>query len=285
MSIAAGWNLTSYLIKYKYMSQSERELAFLRDLYINSEWTKRFTDLVDKGFDLKHIENLAYLNAGTGDHCIELHEKIDESTTMFAVCENPELLKIARDKALAVKADISFSDNRPEDNAFDGVIADASFSSPEELTTLLSESIRIAKAGGSVAMMITSAGSFGEVFSLLWEVMFNEGIGDQGATTEEMIAALPSTDHIKELGEDYGLTKIKTETANEVFEFENAEAFKHSPLVAHFLMPQWLKNISESEQELVIDKLTQLIDAEYGEIPFRFTVKATLLTGEKAFEH
>lgn len=267
------------------MSKSERELAFLRDLYINSEWTRRFTDLLDKELDLKHVENLVYINAGTGEHCIEVREKADESTGIFAYCDNDELLKIARDKAVAVKADVEFSNSRYEDNAFDTVITDASFTKPGELADLLTESLRIAEPGGKIAMMIPAAGSFGEVFSLLWEVLFNEDLGEHGAAAEAMISALPSTGRIKELAEDAGFANAKTETANEVFEFENGEAFANSPLVADFLMPDWLKTLSEAEKAVVLEKLTQLIDAEYGEIPFRFSVKVTLLTGKKAFSH
>lgn len=267
------------------MSKSERELAFLRDLYINTEWTRRFTDLLDKNLDLKHVENLVYLNAGTGDHCIEVREKADESTAIVALCDNDELLKIARDKAVAVKANVAFSNSRLENDAFDAVIADASFTKPADLTALLLESVRIAEPSGEISVMLPAAGSFGEVFSLLWEVLFNENLGEHGAAAEAMISELPSADRIKELGENAGLKDVKTESANEVFEFENGEAFITSPLVDNFLMPEWLKTLSDAEKTVVQEKLTQLIDADYGEIPFRFSVKATLLTGKKAFSH
>lgn len=267
------------------MSKSERELAFLRDLYINSEWTRRFTDLIDKNFDLKHVENLIYINAGTGEHCIELREKADESTAIFAYCDNEELLKIARDKAIAVKSDVEFSHSRSESDAFDAVITDASFVRPGKLPDLLSETVRIARSGGNVAVFLPAAGSFGEIFSLLWEVLFNEDLGEHGATAETMISELPSTNRLIELAENMGIANPKTETANEIFEFENGEAFINSPLIADFLMPEWLKTLNEDETRLVLDKLKQLIDTEYGELPFRFSVKAALLTGKKTVSH
>jgi hypothetical protein len=74
---------------------------------------------------------------------------------------------------------------------------------------------------------------------------------------------------------------IKTETAKEVFEYENGAEFVSSPLIADFLLPAWLEMLDEKEKERVSEKLAQLIDAEDGNLSFRFTVKVTLLTGEK----
>lgn len=263
------------------MPKTQRELAFLRDLYINDDWTKRFTDLLDKHLDLKDVENLVYLNAGTGSHCLELREKADEKTAIFARCGDEDMLNIARDKAIAVKADVEFSNTNFESDAFDMVIADASFVRPGDLGEFIAESVRVAEPGGEVAVMISGAGSFGEIFSLLWEVLFNEDLGEHGAAAEQMIAELPTNAKIEELAENAGLTNIRTASANELFEYDNGEAFISSPLVTDFLLPEWLKTLSENEKEHVSQKLAQLIDAEDGDLTFRFSVKVTLLTGEK----
>lgn len=267
------------------MPKTQRELAFIRDLYINEDWTKRFTDLLDEHLDLKDVENLVYLNAGTGGHCLELREKADEKTAIFVSCGDEEMLNIARDKAIAVKADVEFSNTNFENDAFDMVIADATFVRPAELEAFVAESVRVAEPGGEVAIMIPGAGSFGEIFSLLWEVLFNEDLGEHGAAAEQMIAELPSTTRIKEVGESAGLTNIRTASANELFEYDNGEAFISSPLVTEFLLPEWLKTLSENEKEQVSQKLAQLIDTEDGSMTFRFSVKAILLTGEKAYAH
>ena len=81
------------------MAKTQKELAFLRDLYIQDEWTKRFTDVVDKHMDLSDSENMLYINAGTGGHALAINERCGEKTDIFASCENEDLLAIARDKA------------------------------------------------------------------------------------------------------------------------------------------------------------------------------------------
>lgn len=264
------------------MTKTQKETAFLRDLYINDEWTKRFTDLVDKNFGFKGAENLLYLNAGTGNHCFQLREKLDDKTAIFARCESEELATIARDKAIAVKSDVDFSTMRFDDDAFDVVVADATLVAPAEIGEFVSDAVRVTRSGGKAAFFLPSAGSFGEIFSLLWEVLFNEDLGEHGHVAEEMIAEIPTVSRVEEIAAEAGLIDVKSETAREVFEFENGEAFISSPLVADFLLPAWLRTLSEEEANRVTASLSKLIDAEDGDLSFRFSVKATLVTGEKA---
>ena len=107
------------------MSKTEKELAFLQDLYVATDWTERFTDLLGKDFNTEEFENILYINAGTGNHALDLEEKLEENTELVAVTENEELVKIAQAKADAIKSDINFTALMPV-RKFDAVIADAS---------------------------------------------------------------------------------------------------------------------------------------------------------------
>jgi hypothetical protein len=66
-----------------------------------------------------------------------------------------------------------------------------------------------------------------------------------------------------------------------LFEYESGTEFVESPLVADYLLPHWLAPLDENENERVVKQLTHLIDAEEAPLTFRFSVKATLLSGEK----
>ena len=268
------------LDKYS-MAKTQKELAFLRDLYIQDEWTKRFTDLVDKHMDLSDSENMLYINAGTGGHALAINERFGEKTDIFATSEDEHMLAIARDKAAAVRSDVDFSTIRFEDDAFDAVLADASFVRPAELESFIENTVRVARTGGDIAIFLPTAASYGEVFSLLWEVLFNEDLAEHGAAVEQLIAELPTISRIEELAERAGVVNINTQTAVELFEYENGTEFIESPLVADFLMPIWLETLDEEERERAVKQLAGLIDAEDGTLTFRFTLKATLLTGEK----
>ena len=264
------------------MGKTQKELAFLRDLYVTPDWTRRFAELADKHLDLDDVENVLYLNAGTGDHCFAIRDKVEGQTAVFARCENEDVLSIARDKAIAVRSDVDFSTMTFDDDSFDAVIADASLVLPDDIDEFVQDAIRVAKTGGNVTFFLPSAGSFGEVFSLLWEVLFNEDLGDHGHDAEEMITEQASVATLKSRAEFLGLTRVKSETANEIFEFENGSAFVTSPLVEDFLLPHWLETLDENEKEQVTQKLSDLIDSEDGDLSFRFSVKATVITGTKS---
>lgn len=263
------------------MPKTEKELAYLTDLYIHDEWTRRFTELVDKHIDLTDAENLAYLNAGTGNHAMTLDERFGEKTDIFASCENAEVLQIALDKAAALSSRVDFSQIRFEDDAFDAVLTDASFASAERAADLVEESIRIARVGGDVALYLPSSGSFGEIFSLLWEVVAAEDLGPDTPNVEELITQLPTAAELETLAKSLGMVNIQRKVETEVFEYENGEAFITSPLVEDFLLPRWLESLDDEGRARVVGALCKLIDDEDGTLTFRFSVKVTLVTGEK----
>lgn len=268
-------------IKINIMTKTERELAFLRDLYVDSDWTQRFTNLVDKHLVFANEKNFLYINAGTGNHALVLSKKFGKDTKFFATCENKEILAIARDKSSATKAGIDFSMRRFDDETFESVLADASFARPAELPRLVAEAARVTETGGRVAFFTVAAGSFGEVFSFLWEVLFNADLGEHGAAAEQMISELPTVSQIEELAQSVGLKEVQAHVANETFEYENGQQFINSPLVADFLLPVWLKTLSDKEKKQAATELAKLIDTEDGTMSFRFSVKAVLITGTK----
>lgn len=263
------------------MSKTEKELAFLRDLYIDTDWTRRFTELVDKHLEFGNEKNFLYINAGTGNHALVLSEKIGKDAKFFATCENKEILTIARHKSLATKANIDFSMTRFDDEAFESVLADASFVRPADLPQFVAEAARVTEIGGKIAFFTVAAGSFGEIFSFLWEVLFNADLGEHGATAEQMISELLTVSQIEEIAQDVGLRKIKSHVTNEIFEYENGQHFISSPLLADFLLPVWLQTLSDKEKKQVTKELARLIDTEDGTMSFRFSVKAVLITGTK----
>ena len=260
------------------MSKSQKELAFLRNLYIETDWTQRFTDLLDGSFKFSDEEKILYINAGTGNHAISLREKLDENAELWAMPENAELLKIAQAKADAVKADISFFADFPIEKV-DTVLADASFVRPTEIKDFLTKIISLSEK--RVVFFLPTAGSFGDIFSYLWETFLNADLLEKESEIERLITEIPTISRIKETAENLGLTKLQEETKTEFFEFETGEAFVNSPLAADFLFPMWLTFVDEKEKEQIIEKLAQTIDDDLDGISFSFAVKATLIVGEK----
>lgn len=260
------------------MSKSQKELAFLRNLYIETDWTERFTNFFDEKFKFSAKEKFFYVNAGTGNHALVLREKLDEDAEIWAMPEDAELLHIARAKAEAVKADISFFSDYPAEKV-DAVLADASFVRPTELDNFLKKIIEL--SNNQVMFFLPTAGSFGDIFSYLWETFLKADLLEKEAEIESLITELPTVSKIVKTVENLGLTKLHTETKTEFFEFESGVDFVDSPLAADFLFPAWLSFFDESEVERVKEKLAQTIDEERDEMKFSFLIKATLVSGEK----
>jgi len=260
------------------MSKTQKELAFLRDLYIETDWTERFTNVFDENFKFSGEKRILYVNAGTGSHALALRKKMKNDPEFFGVCESQELLTIAKAKEEAVKAGVDFSKTAPK-GKFDAVIADASFTRPKDLKEFLAQAID--QSGKQFVAVLPTAGSFGEIFSILWESLFELDLLDKSAEVERLISEIPTTMRLEDWAQDLGLSKVELVTKNEFFDFESGEKFIEAPLVADFLLPAWLNFLDKKEQTRVRRKLVQTIDEDRNDLVFRVSVKATLLIGEK----
>ncbi len=261
------------------MNKTQKELAFLRDLYVAEDWTARFTDIFDANFKFSGEKSILYVNAGTGNHAIAVSEKLEQDSNMNAFNEDEELNIIAQAKANALKSDVFFASVFP-DESFDVVLADASFVELKNLYSFVAEIIDLSDK--QVAFFLPTAGSFGEIFSFLWETLFDLDLLENGTEVERLIAAIPTVSKIKEMVKNLGLSKLEIVTKTEIFEFENGMDFVTSPLIADFFLPVWLDFLDEQEQKRVSERLAQIIDADDGTLSFCFSIKATLVVGEKS---
>src|SRR5919205_817928 len=124
--------------------KSDKELAFLHDLYVATDWGERFAELVDEHVKLPREGRALYVASGTGGHAL----------------------------ALAGRAG-------REVEQFDLVVGDASLVAPERLPEMLSEMVRVAAPGATVALNVATASSFGEFFSVYWEALARAGYEEE----------------------------------------------------------------------------------------------------------
>ncbi len=260
------------------MSKTKKEIAFLRGLTVEPEWTQRFTDIFDETVKIKKIETLTYINAGAGNHAIEVYEKLGGKTEVFPVCETEEIQNIAQVKAEATKSKLDFSTKFPLAES-DFVIGDASLVEPSDLEDFLKKAVH--SSNNSVVFFLPTAGSFGEVFSYLWEVLLDLDLLDKSEDLEKLINNLPTVSHVEEMFKDLKVKKIETTTKNELFEFDSGTEFIESPLVQFFFMPSWFGFLNKKEKEQVRKKLAEKIDKDCNGMTFRFTVKATVMGGKR----
>lgn len=265
------------------MSQTDlREKAFLKDLYLSELWISRFIDFFDKSLKTDEApENIAYLNAGTGNHPFALRDRFGRESKITAFCEDAETLKIAAGKAEAMHSDVSFTDERPDAEGFEMVVVDATLANPDDFKNSVSDAIAACRPGGTVAVMCVSAGSFGEIFSLLWEDFFSKGDSEGGALVEKLIGRIPTSSALEDFAKDAGLQKVSTKVSNEIFEMGEEEDLSSSVLLKKFLFPLWLGSVEEDEITKSLESIARLFKEDDADLSFRFSVKATLLIGTR----
>ena len=270
--------------------KSDKELAFLQDLFIAPDWGERFSELIDAHVTLPKEGEALYVAGGTGGHAMALHERAGEKLELTCVDENPECTELAQAKASAISERIAFAttplDNLDlKDNRFDLVIGNASLVPRQRLRKMFSELVRVAAPGGTIALTLPTSSSFGEFFSIYWEALHNCGLIDHESDVEQLITELPTISDIEQLAEDEGLRDVESFTRIEEFDFESGEQFLTSPLVAEFLMHEWLALVPEDKRAELFNEISRLINEERHEAEFALSVKATLVVGQKAHSH
>jgi ubiquinone/menaquinone biosynthesis C-methylase UbiE len=270
--------------------KSDKEMAFLQDLFIAPDWGERFAELIDEHVKLPKEGKALYVEAGTGGHAMALQERAGNKLELLCVDENPESLELARAKATAMNEQTGFDTAQLDsldlrDNQFDLVVGNASLVSRQRVRKMFSEMVRVAGPSATIALALPTASSFGEFFSIYWEALHNNGLLDHEPGVEQLITELPTVSDVEQLAEDEGLRDVKSWTSIEEFDFESGEQFLSSPLVADFLMHEWLALVPDDERARLFSEISRLINEERHQAEFALSVKATLMVGHKAHSH
>jgi len=268
--------------------KTNKELAFLHELFVATDWGERFAELIDEHLKLPKKGRALYVASGTGGHAIALQERVGKNVRFLGVDESEANLELARVKAkAAVKDAIDFREEKVdrltlEDNQFNLVIGDGSLVHSERIPEMLAEIARVATPGATVALALPTFSSFGEFFSIYWEALHNLGLLDHEGDVESLISVLPTPAALEEIAEQAGLEETSSVTKAEEFKYESSENFLSSPLVSDFLMPIWLETLPPASRRQVIDEIGRLVNDESHGAEFALTVKATLVMGQKA---
>jgi ubiquinone/menaquinone biosynthesis C-methylase UbiE len=268
--------------------KTDKELAFLHDLYVATDWGERFAELVDEHVALPKEGRALYVGAGTGGHALALAARGGAALELVGVEESEEQVGLARLKAAAVEGagaefrHAQLEDLGFEDEQFDLVVGDASLVAPERLPEVLGEMVRVAAPGATVSLSVASSSSFGEFFSVYWEALASAGYAEQAAGVGSLIAELPTVSDVETLARREALEGVESWTQIEVFDFKTGREFLDAPLVQDFLLGRWLDSLpDEGARAGVLEEVARIIDDDH-EGAFTLTVKATIVVGRKA---
>jgi ubiquinone/menaquinone biosynthesis C-methylase UbiE len=269
------------------MTKTNKELAYLHELFVATDWGERFAELIDEHIKMPKEGQVLYVSSGTGSHAIALQERSSDSLEFLCIDENAESLELARAKSIALGDSVNFRqgkvDQLPvEDSSFDVVIGDGSLVHSSRIPKMLGEMTRVAATNAVVALVLPTFSSFGEFFSIYWEALHNSGFNNHESAVEGLISKLPSVSAMEQMAEQAGLSDVASWTRIEEIDYASGEAFLGAPLIEDFLMPGWLQSLPEGSYELVTKEIGRLINEERHEAEFAISFKATLVIGKKA---
>ncbi|MDT7781122.1 MAG: hypothetical protein QOC99_3634 [Acidobacteriota bacterium] len=268
--------------------KSEKELAFLYDLYVATDWGERFAVVLDEHVKLPAQGRALYVASGTGGHALALAVRGGSALDFVCVDESEERLALARTKAATVEgASVEFrhaqlEDLPFEDEQFELVVGDASLVAPERLPEMLAEMVRVAAPRATISLSVATASSFGEFFSVYWEALASAGFEEQAAGVGSLIGELPTASDVETLAGREALEGVESWTSVEEFDFASAREFLDAPLVQDFLLGRWLDSLPDEEARSgVLAEVERIIDEERQEGEFSLSIKATIVVGRK----
>src|SRR5712691_5759785 len=111
--------------------KTNKELAFLHELFVATDWGERFAELIDDHVEFPKEGQALYLASGTGGHAIALQERSSQNLKFLCIDENEECLELARAKATVLQDGTQFRQDRIDhlaipDNQFNLVVGDGS---------------------------------------------------------------------------------------------------------------------------------------------------------------
>lgn len=268
--------------------RSEKELAYRYDLYIVPYWRDAFDQMVIEHVKLPQQGNVLIVNCGTGGLALEVASLLGARGDVIATDPYPERLHLARAKAEVKKlTNVFFYDRQPtqlgmEDELFSLVVGDAALMPTEQIEPMLGQMVRLTDSNATVALLMLTHGSFGEIFSLLWEALYHCRLDHYTASLEALLNEHPTTTQARQMMMQNGLTHVHHFTERRELDFASAQELFESPLVEDYFLDHWLHFLPDkATRRDVIGAMTEIIDRERGQAYVEMSVKASLLIGQR----
>ncbi len=265
-----------------------KEAAYLYDLYIVPQWREPFDRILDQEIKLPEEGTLLDAGCGTGGFAIDMALRAGARTKVVGIDSSEERLALARGKADLAKLErVRFSRGAlvalgGEAAQFDLVVGDATMTEPRELEAVCMEFARVAKPGATIALKLTTRGSFDEFFSLYWEALYNLELTQYTPQLEGLITERPTVADVEAAARAAKWKHVRSVTEKERFDFPDAQAYFVSPLMNAGFLGHWFSILPDQKtRDRVQKELSVIIDRERNAMDFDVSIKATVLIGQR----
>ncbi len=267
-------------------TEHRRERAYRFDLMIATDWCERFDAVLAEHVKMPKKGRLLEINCGTGSAAIALAATLDEGEVV-GTDEDPDRIAIAQSKAGVASTSNTFLVANPEqldfeNDAFDGVILDASLVDPDRLGAMAAEAVRVARDGAPIAVKVALRGTFDEFYSLYWEALHDIGLDDAvWASLEGLMSRRPTVHEALDTIRASGIKSAFPHRSREEWRFATAREFLTAPLVSDLFLAEWVGILPEDRQADVMRTVASIIDREIDGHYFDVSASAVVFAGHK----
>jgi ubiquinone/menaquinone biosynthesis C-methylase UbiE len=270
------------------VTKNDRERAYLYDLYIAPTWRDCFDRLFNESLGLPQTGNVLTVNCGTGGHALEIAGALAHRGKVTAIDAQPEMIELARAKAAVQElTNLEFICQTPGEltfapNSFDFVLSDVSLFPQWPLAAHLAELKRFICPNGSLALHLATRGSFDEFFSIFWEALYECHLAeDLLPALEGLINLRPTIAEVEASLQKAGFKQVRKFQRKEEFTYKTAEDFFSTPLIADYMLTNWLDILPKQKINRVQLVLQKIIERELQEQPFAVSLKAAVFVAQK----
>jgi ubiquinone/menaquinone biosynthesis C-methylase UbiE len=273
----------------KKRSHRLEKMARVYDEEILPIWSQRFGKMLLRGLDIPPKAMVLDVGCGTGYPTLEILKRIDDQSRIIAIDPVGALLDVARKKAgdLAGKR-IFFRSEAPvaklafADEVYDLVISNLGLLQLDDPALALREFARVTKTGGTVAITLPLAGTYGEFFDIYREVLTKNDQHDVLERLELHIARIPDVETVVGWMEQAELEQVDLDLEEFSLLFKSSREFFFAPVIEFGPLSAW-KEVAGKGQVMqeIFWHIKEAIDAYFSHRAFEITVKAGCFQGTR----
>lgn len=270
--------------------RKDPRLANIYDRDIAPVWTQPFAQLL-----LSQVASLGLKKATvldvmchTGSPGLEVLHRCPEAR-LVAIDPSASLIELARRKAGSLVGRRAFFRTEPaepalpfDESVYDLVLSNLGMHEVMQPRLLLRELARVAKPGAAVLATLPLAGTFGEFYALLEQVV--EGLPREAVRLQAHLDSWPDAATLYQWAADAGLEDTAVVVAPFSLLVAGGTDLFFAPVIEYGPLSAWKSILGDRgpEMQAAFKQLCDLIDsASQGPRPFVLTVRAACLRARK----
>lgn len=264
------------------------EQALAYDAAFVPRFAQRFGERLLLALDLPPRANVLDLACRTGYPAVQVLDRVRDGR-VIALDQDARFLELARARAgTDLGRRIFFKQGSPtslgfSDEIFTNVIGNLIDRATGDRTAVLTESARVLRPGGQLALTLPLRGSFLEVVDMLREIALRHDLGGLGERVAQYVHAMPTVESLRVEFESHGFERVSVDAWEFSLEYASSGDLLSDPLVQSAALAEWRFCAEATDQpDDVMLELRRCIDTYFEGRRFMLTVVGGCAVGQRA---